>query len=368
MHRTRPVAAIDQHRPVEPETRRLSPGIAAVAEVFSQSADGLLQTRGRRRQGCRPAGAVSSSIRAALQMDPLMDKVLATGTIMGIGVGHRLVHGGHPVSSGLPNRSRRSAAIWIRPSRWLPIIRCKPWRRSITSSSRFPKLPAGRLLRYRVPSHACRGGRGTLGLTSQLADEGLDPLSDFTACRSSIPSSATRERSIRSGAGGRVVLAHLGNGASMAAVDRGTCIDTSMGFTPTGGLVMGTRSGDLDPRRPGLSARKPPAGRRPTELSQLVDKQSGLLGVSGTTADMRELAHPPARTDATPPRRLRLVLLPGQEVPGRSRRVPLGGLDRVVFTGGIGEHAAAGCGPNSARGSNSWAWCSITRTTPAIGR
>src|SRR5437870_6290156 len=86
---------------------------------------------------------------------------------------------------------------------------------------------------------------------------------------------------------GRAVIAHLGNGASMAAVRGGESVDTTMGFSPTGGLMMGTRSGDLDPgvllhllRAEGLD---------PAALSALVNKNAGLLGVSGTTPDMREL-------------------------------------------------------------------------------
>src|SRR5262249_37885636 len=86
---------------------------------------------------------------------------------------------------------------------------------------------------------------------------------------------------------GRAVIAHLGNGASLAAVRDGVPIDTTMGFTPTGGLMMGTRSGDLDPgvlvhllAHEGFDARA---------IERLVDQESGLLGVSGTTSDMKAL-------------------------------------------------------------------------------
>ena len=88
-------------------------------------------------------------------------------------------------------------------------------------------------------------------------------------------------------ANGRLVLAHLGSGASLAAVRGGKCVDTTMAFTPTAGLVMGTRSGDLDPglliyllRSEGLSAE---------QLDDLVNRRSGLLGVSGLSSDMKEL-------------------------------------------------------------------------------
>src|ERR687886_561092 len=88
-------------------------------------------------------------------------------------------------------------------------------------------------------------------------------------------------------AAGRVVVAHLGNGASMAAVKEGVGVDTTMGFTPTGGLVMGTRSGDLDPSVPLFLLEE--RGLTPTQVSDLVNRRSGLLGVSGTSADMRDL-------------------------------------------------------------------------------
>jgi acetate kinase len=136
---------------------------------------------------------------------------------------------------------------------------------------------------------------------------------------------------------GRVILAHLGNGASMAAVHGRRCIDTTMGFTPTGGLMMGTRSGDLDP---GLLAYLVRAdGLTADGLEALTARRSGLLGVSGTSSDMRVLlAH-----EATDPRAAEAVAL----FCYRARRevgalaAALGGLDTLVFSGGIGERASA---------------------------
>src|ERR1700716_342156 len=84
---------------------------------------------------------------------------------------------------------------------------------------------------------------------------------------------------------GRVILAHLGSGASLAAVRDGKCIDTSMGFTPTAGLVMGTRTGDLDPGVVGFLARS--EGMSAEQFDRMVNKESGLLGVSQTSADIR---------------------------------------------------------------------------------
>ena len=86
---------------------------------------------------------------------------------------------------------------------------------------------------------------------------------------------------------GRVILAHLGNGASMAAVRDGKSIDTSMGFTPTAGLVMSTRSGDLDPGLVSYLART--EQMTAPQFHQMVNHESGLLGVSETSSDMRDL-------------------------------------------------------------------------------
>jgi acetate kinase len=136
--------------------------------------------------------------------------------------------------------------------------------------------------------------------------------------------------------GGRVVVAHLGNGASMAAVRGGVGVDTTMGFTPTGGLVMGTRSGDLDPSVPLYLLEE--RGLTPTEVSDLLNKQAGLLGVSGTSADMRDLLdrEPDDRRAAEA---VALFCYQAKKFLG-ALAAALGGLDALVFTGGIGEHAA----------------------------
>jgi len=139
-----------------------------------------------------------------------------------------------------------------------------------------------------------------------------------------------------SDAGGRVIVAHLGNGASMAAVRDGVGVDTTMGFSPTGGLVMGTRSGDLDPgvilyllQVENLSA---------AELNELVNKRAGLLGVSGGSSDMRDLLG----READDPRAAEAVDLfcyQARKYLGALMAI-LGGLDTLVFTAGIGEAAA----------------------------
>jgi len=137
-------------------------------------------------------------------------------------------------------------------------------------------------------------------------------------------------------AGGRMVVAHLGNGASMAAIRDGQPVDTTMGFTPTGGLMMGTRTGDLDP---GVLLHLL-VGRdmSPGDVDQLVNRQSGLLGLSGKTGDMRELLAAEA-TDERGAEAIELFCYQARKFLGALVAV-LRGLDTLVFTGGIGEHAA----------------------------
>ncbi|MEO8128477.1 MAG: acetate/propionate family kinase, partial [Bryobacteraceae bacterium] len=134
---------------------------------------------------------------------------------------------------------------------------------------------------------------------------------------------------------GRVILAHLGNGASMAAVRDGKSIDTSMSFTPTSGLVMSTRSGDLDP---GLA----PYLERTEQMSmqqfyKMVNHDSGLLGVSGISSDMRDLLAQEA-DDIRAAEAVELFCYQAKKWIG-CFAAALGGLDTLVFAGGIGENA-----------------------------
>ena len=133
---------------------------------------------------------------------------------------------------------------------------------------------------------------------------------------------------------GRIILAHLGNGASIAAVKDGKCIDTSMGFTPTSGLLMGTRTGDLDPGIAVYLLQKEKLSTQ--QYNHLINHESGLLGVSETTSDMRELLKLKA-TDSRAEEAIELFCYQTKKWIGSYAAV-LGGLDTLVFTGGIGEH------------------------------
>jgi acetate kinase len=135
---------------------------------------------------------------------------------------------------------------------------------------------------------------------------------------------------------GRLFIAHLGNGASITAVHAGRSVDTSMGFSPTSGLMMGTRSGDLDPTVMTYLART--RAMNTDALERLVNQEAGLLGVSGTGHDMRDLLER-ARTDETAAGALELYCYLARKQFGALAAV-LGGVETIVFTGGVGEHAA----------------------------
>ncbi len=137
-------------------------------------------------------------------------------------------------------------------------------------------------------------------------------------------------------AGLRLVVAHLGNGCSAAAISGGRSVDTTMGLTPMEGLVMGTRSGDVDPGLLGYLAER--TGQDAASLTEALDTRSGLLGLSGTTNDMRTITESAEKGDE----RARLALdvfvhRLAKAVAGLT--ASLDGLDALVFTAGIGEHS-----------------------------
>lgn len=134
----------------------------------------------------------------------------------------------------------------------------------------------------------------------------------------------------------RLIIAHLGNGASVSAVRDGACVDTSMGFTPLDGLMMGTRSGSVDPgilihvlRHEGLSA---------DQLDHALNHESGLLGVSGVSSDMREVLAAAERYEPRARLAIDMYVHRIQQTVG-AMAATLGGVDGLVFTAGVGEHA-----------------------------
>lgn len=135
----------------------------------------------------------------------------------------------------------------------------------------------------------------------------------------------------------RIVSLHLGNGASGAAVDRGAVVDTSMGFTPLEGLLMGTRSGDVDP---GLVLHLLREGMSVDELDDLLNRRSGLAGMSGVGNDMRDVRAAAAAGSEAAAAALEVYAHRLRKLIGAYAAV-MGGLDAVVFTGGVGQNDAA---------------------------
>jgi len=148
-----------------------------------------------------------------------------------------------------------------------------------------------------------------------------------------------RELTGRSRAETKIITLHLGNGASACAIAAGQSVDTSMGLTPLEGLVMGTRSGDLDPAIVEFIAAK--EGMTPREIDSMLNKQSGLLGISGLSGNMRDLLF---EEGENADRRARLAI---DVFCYRVKKyigayiAALNGADAIVFAGGIGEHAPA---------------------------
>ena len=134
----------------------------------------------------------------------------------------------------------------------------------------------------------------------------------------------------------KIIVCHLGNGSSISAVKDGKCLDTSMGFTPLEGLVMGTRSGDIDPAASEFIRAK--LGLTPEELVQYLNKKCGMLGVSELSSDMRDLEKAISEGNEKAKLAVEVAAYRIKKYIG-SYAATLNGVDAIVFTGGIGEHS-----------------------------
>lgn len=134
----------------------------------------------------------------------------------------------------------------------------------------------------------------------------------------------------------KIIVCHLGNGSSVSAVKDGKCQDTSMGFTPLEGLVMGTRSGDIDPAA--VDYLRVKVGLKPEEVVNYLNKKCGMLGISGFSSDMRDCTEAMLKGDERAKLAIEMVAYRVKKYVGSYIAV-LGGVDAIVFTGGIGEHS-----------------------------
>jgi acetate kinase len=241
-------------------------------------------------------------------------------------IGHRIVHGGPKLKQHCViddsvvdklNEAVAFAPLHMPPA--LSVIRF--------SRAHFPGLPQIACFDTSFHAHMPAVAR-VLPIPHALRAEGVERYGFHgLSCESIV-------HQLGGGVPSKLLIAHLGNGASITAVRDGKSIDTSMGLTPTGGIIMGTRSGDLDPgvlvyltRQKQLDA---------SELEELVDRRSGLLGVSGVSADLRDL-HKMAHSNADA--RLAIDMFcysAAKQLAAMS--AALGGVDTIVFTGGIGEN------------------------------
>jgi acetate kinase len=245
-------------------------------------------------------------------------------------IGHRIVHGGPRLRRhcliDAPVLQQLEAATAFAPLHIPPALSVIRF-----AQEHFPDVPQAACFDTSFHVDLAEVAR-TLPLPKALRQEGIQRYGFHgLSCESIVRQLGDASPD---GLPARLVIAHLGNGASISAVKAGQSIDTSMGLTPTGGVVMGTRSGDLDP---GvlvylMREKKYDAAR----IEQLVDHQSGLLGISGIASDMRKL-HQAAASDADACLAIEMFCYSvRKQIAAMS--AALGGIDLLVFTGGIGEH------------------------------
>ncbi|RYZ02434.1 MAG: acetate/propionate family kinase [Myxococcales bacterium] len=283
-----------------------------------------------RFDGAAEVELTSDTLRKAGPAVGAVEEVLAAARIALGGepslVGHRVVHGGSSFTSpveldeavlGRIEQLTPLAPLHVPPALSLirAVIERLPRARHVACfDTSFHRTLPEVARRFALPSELYEGGvrrYGFHGLSYEYVVQSLGP---------NLPR--------------RLLVAHLGSGASMAAILGGRSLDTSMGLTPTGGLPMGTRSGDLDPgvllhllKQRGLSAE---------EVEELVDRESGLKGVAGSS-DMSELVSRRNGGDALAFAAVELFSYAVKKQLGAYLAV-LGGADCLVFTGGIGEH------------------------------
>jgi len=286
--------------------------------LYRVDAGGARRLLGETVAAAEPAGA----------MTRVADVLARSGMLRPDAIGHRIVHGGpalrqHGLIDDQVLRQLQSATAFA-PLHTPAALALVGW-----AQQQFPALPQVACLDTQFHCGLPDVAR-VLPIPRRLRSAGLERYGFHGLSLESIV------RQLGKSLPERLVIAHLGNGASITAVSHGRSVDTSMGLTPSGGVIMGTRSGDLDPgllvyllREHQLDA---------AELEELVDHQSGLLGISGVSGDMRRL-HEAAET--SPEARLAIEMFccaVRKQVAAMA--AVLGGLDMLVFTGGIGENDA----------------------------
>ncbi|MEO6137542.1 MAG: acetate/propionate family kinase [Luteimonas sp.] len=270
----------------------------------------------------RPVGAPHEAISR------IADLLAAQGLPIPLAIGHRIVHGGpscrrHTLIDATVMQQLEAAKVFaplhVPPA--LALVRA--------AQERFPGLPQAACLDTAFHTTMPDVAR-TLPIPRELRTQGIERYGFHGLSYESIV------RQLGEDVPHRLVIAHLGNGASVTAVADGRSIDTSMGLTPAGGVIMSTRCGDIDPGVIVYVVRE--LRYNASDVEALIDHRSGLYGISGVSGDMREL-----RASAASNEDARLAI----EMFCYSMRkqiaamaAALGGTDLLVFTGGIGENDA----------------------------
>ncbi len=242
-------------------------------------------------------------------------------------VGHRIVHGGPRLREHQPVTpavlAQLEKAISFAPLHLPPAL--DVLKRAMKAFPDVPHIACFDTAFHRtIPEFAARLPVGREFFDRGLQRYGFHGLSSESIVRVLGPELAPR-----------TVIAHLGNGCSITAVQNGSSVETSMGLTPTGGVIMGTRSGDLDP---GVLLTLLRNGYDSEKLDSLLNHQSGLLGISGISSDMRQLLQARSK-NADARSAVEMFCYSVRKSIGALAAV-LGGIDMLVFTGGIGEHSA----------------------------
>jgi acetate kinase len=303
---------------------------ASITADLTEGATARLKIADAEGSGLLDCAVKTGGIEAALGaiFDWLSNQVPAPRFVA---AGHRLVHGGEqyrePQRISAEFLSKMEKLLPLDPDHLPGALRGIRFIRE-----KFPDLPQvacfDTAFHRSLPKVARR-----YALPRHLSDEGIFRYGFHGLSYESI---MLQLRSLETDLwNGRIVIAHLGSGASIAAIKNGESRDTSMGFTPLEGLVMGTRSGDVDPGA--LLYLMTQKKMSAATIDKLLNKESGLLGVSGTSADMRKLLEK-AATDEHAAEAVDLFCYRAKKYIGSYAAV-LGGLDVLVFAGGIGEHA-----------------------------
>ena len=309
---------------VGPDTRRML--VSGMAEIIDER-HGAFSARDAHGNAvacdARPVGAPSAAIAGIAEL------LVARGFPAPLAVGHRIVHGGascrrHTLIDATVMRQLEAAKVFaplhVPPA--LSLIRF--------AQERFPGIPQAACLDTTFHAELPDVAR-TLPIPRDLRARGIERYGFHgLSCESIV-------RQLGKDVPRRLVIAHLGNGASVTAVASGRSIDTSMGLTPSGGVIMSARCGDIDPGVLAYVVRE--LRYDAAQLEALIDQRSGLRGISGVSGDMREL-RAAAASNADARLAIAMFCYSVRKQIG-AMAAALGGVDLLVFTGGIGENDAA---------------------------